>query len=112
MNKVEPTKRRRARKRSPEERKQLLEEFERSGLSAVAFTRERGLDYTTFCRWRRGDVRATVPPGFVEVQCGSPSGSADVTIEIDRVGILRISKPEDIELAAALMDRLRKTSPC
>lgn len=45
--------------------------LERSGLSGAAFARQHGIDYTTFCFWRR---RRPASPeiGFAEVELVRP----------------------------------------
>jgi transposase-like protein len=57
---------------SPQQIQQLLAQFERSGLSASAFTRQHGLCYSVFCRWRkRHCALARRPPRLQAVPLGS-----------------------------------------
>ena len=54
---------------SPEQRETLLDEFERSGLSGMAFCKLHGLVYPTFATWRkkRRDRLKPGSPAFAEV---------------------------------------------
>lgn len=62
----------RFRTRSPRtdaaQRAQVLVAFDRSGLSAAAFARQQGLNYTTFCGWRQRRAKANPSPAFVQVE--------------------------------------------
>jgi hypothetical protein len=58
----------------PKRRAQLLAAFDRSGLTAAAFARRHGIQYTTFCGWRHR--RAKASPGFVQVEL--PTSKAGV----------------------------------
>ena len=83
-------------------RRQLLTEFERSGLSAAAFARRHGIAYTTFCSWRR---RRPAKPnlGFAEVELVRPPSVEPVVIELGRQARMRLSSPRQLELAAGLL---------
>ena len=53
------------RHRTPKEKAEVLKEYERSGLSLLAFARERGLCYSSLVRWRSRQskrARVLVPP--------------------------------------------------
>lgn len=92
------------RRYTEKERADCLAEFERSGTSAAAFCREKGLCYQTFLNWRRrhgalSRAQATRPEEaeFVEVElpanASSPGcGSADPAVELILAGgsVLRI----------------------
>ena len=86
------------RRYSEEQKKKLLAELSRSGGSARAFARERGLCYKTLLSWRRkreaGELAAA---DFVEVEVqGSERpamrGGADPAVELVLAGgsVLRI----------------------
>ncbi len=53
-------------------RTQIVAAFERSGLSATAFARQQGLNYTTFCNWRQRQREAKSVPAFVQVEVTAP----------------------------------------
>ena len=100
---------------SKEQRRVILAEFERSGISAVAFAQRTGLKYSTFAAWvqryrrakrpvRKSPLRlleavATQPaPVVVPLQVQLPGGAR-----------LEISEAGQIPLAAALLGALEKS---
>jgi transposase-like protein len=90
-------------------RAQFLAAFDRSGLSAAAFARQHGLNYTTFCGWRQHRSKAKPSPGFVQVELPAP---AELVIELSACGRMRITSVSQMELAAYLLHRLHATAPC
>lgn len=62
------------RRRSDEEKRELLAEWRASGLSRAAFARQQGVSPSSLYRWRRALER----PAFVEVVAAEPTGSAFV----------------------------------
>lgn len=56
-------------RRSEEEKRQLLAEWEASGLSKAAFAKQRGLSPNSLHRW----YKALSPPAFVEVLTARPA---------------------------------------
>lgn len=92
-------------------REQLLTQFERSGLSAAEFARQHGLNYTTFCGWRKRWEGAKALPSFVQVEVTPSAGAAELVIEAGQVRI-RINHPTQMELAVALIKSLDKSRPC
>jgi transposase-like protein len=65
---------------SAQQIQQYLADFERGGLSATAFTREHGLCYSVFCRWRKQGRRQ---PRLQPVALGtllSPSWAAEIVL--------------------------------
>ena len=73
---------------SRERREQLLDEYERSGLSQAAFARREGVRYPTFAHWvqerRRGasgEARGVVPR-FVEVGVPATSSSPELSVAL------------------------------
>ncbi|HEV2327272.1 MAG TPA: helix-turn-helix domain-containing protein, partial [Verrucomicrobiae bacterium] len=62
-------------------REQLLDEFERSGLSAAEFARQHGLTYTTFCGWRKRWERGKALPSFVQVEVAPCAEAEGLVIE-------------------------------
>lgn len=104
---------RRRRARTPASRRaRLLAQFERSGLSAAAFARQRGLHYTTFCGWRQRQGQAAPPPGFVQVELSAPPPPVELLVELGGPARLRITDAGQIELAARLLRALSPPTPC
>ena len=97
---------------STAQRAQLLAAFERSGLSAAAFARQHGLNYTTFCGWRQRQANAEPSPGFVQVDLPTPEDPAEVVIELGVSTRMRITDAGQIELAARLLQVLHVPPPC
>ena len=97
---------RRRRRTDPDQRAELLAEFERSDLSAAAFAREHGIGYTTFCGWRNRQSQARVSPDFVQVELAAPSASAEVVIELGAHARVRLHSAEQVELVGALLRQL------
>ncbi|MBB5353429.1 hypothetical protein HNR46_003690 [Haloferula luteola] len=77
---------------SPEQREALLDEFERGGLSGMAFCKLHGLVYPTFASWRkkRREKPAAGSPAFAEVVLG---GAVPVGRRPDHSIPLRVSLP-------------------
>ena len=69
---------------SPSHIRQCLDDFYRSGLSAVAFCRQHRLCYSAFCRWRKQHRAAPPrPPRLHALPLGSllaPSWAAEITL--------------------------------
>lgn len=86
-------------------RRQLLAAFERSGLTAVAFARQHGIAYTTFCSWRR---RRPAKPAmaFAEVELLRPATPEPMVVELGPQARVRLSSPAQLDLAAGLIKRL------
>ena len=69
-----------------QEKAGLLEDWQRSGMSAAAFCRQRGINYQNFLRWRaegsRPVSREKVLPAFVELEVAAPGAavSPDATV--------------------------------
>lgn len=93
-------------------RAQLLAAFERSGLSAAAFARQQGLNYTTFCNWRQRQGQAKPAPDFVQVELPPPSAPAELVLELGPCARLRITEAGQMELAARLLQVLSRATPC
>jgi hypothetical protein len=93
-------------------RTRLLAAFERSGLSAAAFARQRGLNYTTFCGWRQRQSKTKRSPGFVQVELPSPAAPVELVIELSAQTRMRIGSASQLELAARLLQALNAARPC
>lgn len=86
---------RRAR-RSRDEWKELIAEFDRSGLAAPAFCDQHHLSYSTFTKWRRhlAEPLAAIPetPLIELTSLPRPSPSWDVELELGAGVVLRIHR--------------------
>ena len=101
----------RHRRTSLTERTALLQEFERSGLSAAAFARKHGLGYSTFYHWRRQACMATAP-AFLEVDLPPAPVPEDLLIELAPAPRLRLKSVHQVALAAQLLQALQAPTPC
>ncbi len=111
-------------KTPPERREQLLEEFDRSGLSGLRFARLTGIKYATFITWlhkrrqrRDGDANVPVKPvdsvrwlEAVVEQAQNPGGHNGVVLELPGGARVQISNVNQAVVAAALLRALEK--PC
>jgi hypothetical protein len=102
----------RARRTTAAERSRLLAAFDRSGLSAAAFARQRALNYTTFCGWRPRRGKADALPAFVQVELPASPESAELVVEWGAQTRLRIRSPGQISWAARLLQDLNAAAPC
>ena len=109
QNRVAP--RRRAARTDAAQRAELLAAFDRSGLSAGEFARQRGIHYTTFCAWRQRRDRANASPDFVQVELTSPSLASELIIEMGAAR-LRLVAEAQLPLAARLLQILQEGRPC
>jgi len=92
-------------------RLQILEEFDRSGMSGSAFAALVGVKYQTFASWRRrrseppNDHRKGAPPTrFVEV--AAPQSQPALELELPGQVRLRISKRTQLPLVVELLRQL------
>jgi transposase-like protein len=99
------------------QRQELLEAFDRSGLSAMAFCRQHGVSYQTFIAWlrKRGQSGESLPPGvpaFAEVmlQEPPPAPSSALRIVLPCGTALEVASRAALPLAAELLQTLRR--PC
>lgn len=102
----------RLRRTHADRRVQLLAAFDRSGLSAAAFARQQGLNYTTFCGWRHRRTKAKASPGFVQVELAGAPPPAELVIELNGRARMRISSVGQIELVARLLQALNPATSC
>lgn len=98
-----------------ERREQLLDEYEKSGLSQAAFARREGVRYLTFAHWvqeRRwgtlmarepGQKNPAVSPRFVEV--GVPAAASSPELSVTLPGGL-VARGADVTALAALVRAL------
>jgi hypothetical protein len=98
---------------SAAKREAMLDEFERSGLSAARFAAMAGVKNQTFGQWvrrrRRGlspgvvvRGRRSVDPQFIEAVSGGP-GNGGFFLELPGGAKAWISTPSQVPLAAALL---------
>ena len=104
---------------TPAQRQELLDAFDRSGLSAMAFAHGHGVCYQTFIAWqRKRRSKATLPvthsgPAFAEVlvadrQPACPSGALRVILPCG--SIIEIASRAALPLAVELLSTLSR--PC
>lgn len=101
---------------SKEQRRVILAEFERSGMSAVQFAKLTGLKYSTLAGWRqryrrtqrRGRARQVrLLEAVVEQDCGDKSS---LVLALPGGATVQINDLKQVELAAALLRALGQ--PC
>jgi transposase-like protein len=99
------------------QRQELLEAFDRSGLSAMAFSRQHGVSYQTFIAWlrKRRQSGEFLPPGvpaFAEVMLQDPptAPSAALRIVLPCGTALEVASRAALPMAAELLQTLRR--PC
>jgi transposase-like protein len=104
------------RRRSPRSdaarRAQLLAEFDRGGLSAAAFTRQHGLNYTTFCGWRQRRDKTQMSPAFVQVEVTPPAAPDELVIELGAHARMRLASENQVALAVRLLRGLNAAAAC
>jgi len=93
-------------------REELLARFERSGVSAAEFTRQHGLNYTTFCGWRKRWERARALPAFVQVEVAPGAGSEGLMVEFGSQARMEIHSEKQVALAARLIQQLNPDRAC
>ena len=81
-------------------------------MSAGAFARQQGLNYTTFCGWRQRRTQAKASPEFVQVELANVPAPAELVIELFGSARLRLTSAGQIELAARLLQALNTPAPC
>ena len=87
------------------QRRQLLAEYERSGLSIAAFARKEGIRYQTFYAWvAKNSSKSKVC--FAEVELEAPASAEPIVIEVGRYGRVRLNSANQVGLAARLLKEL------
>lgn len=98
-----------------EQRRAILTEFERSGMSAAQFARRTGLKYSTFAYWlqryrrTKRPVRKT-PVRLLEAVLTTPTPATVLTVRLPGGARLEVCEASQVPLAAALVHALAK--PC
>jgi transposase-like protein len=101
---------------SKEQRRAILTEFERSGVSVTQFARRNGLKYSTFAAWvqrYRRPKRATLksPVRLLEaVVTPTPLNSPSLHVQLPGGARLEFREASQVPLVAALVRALEK--PC
>ena len=99
-----------------EQRRAILEKFERSGVSAVQFAKLTGLKYSTLAGWRQRQRRRQRQAPTQRVQLleavvtSAQSASAPVVLHLAGGAQMELSDSKQIPLAAALIRAL--SQPC
>lgn len=105
---------------SPPQREALLDEFERSGVSAMAFCKRHGLVYPTFASWvqkRRGRP-APGAPAFAEVvveprrDAPAACGNAALRITLPGGALIEMTSHDQLPLVVELLRALGLRLPC
>ena len=106
MNQTNHTPRPRAR-RTREEIRKFLRQFESSGLKAAGFCRAQGINYQVFLRWRRRHAEA---PELREVPLGEVFGSPRWLMEIALANgsAVRFNGPVDARLFRGILQTLAR----
>lgn len=113
----------------PERREQLLDEFEKSGLSGAKFAALAGIKYQTFAAWatRRRQQRGLPSPApskktdsvrwleavVSEAATGPTKALAPVKVDLNAGAWVEFSQPHQVSLVVALIRALNKpTASC
>ena len=102
---------------SPAQRQELLDAFAGSGMSAMSFSRQHGVNYQTFIAWlrkRRENSTSAVPgPAFAEILLDGPATanpSAVLRIVLSCGTVIELSSRAALPLVLELLSNLRR--PC
>jgi transposase-like protein len=92
-------------------RRELLAEYERSGLSIADFVRKHGIRYPTFYAWlaqSEAKPRSAIKPKvcFAEVEVEPTGSSEPIVIELGQHARMRLSCAQQVGLAARLLKEL------
>ena len=80
----------------------LVTEYQSSGLSVKAFSKERGISPSTFGYWIRKKKEEDHPGGFVEVDTGLKSSASEMELIYPNGVKLQMNSP-DLALIARLV---------
>ena len=99
---------------SREQRRVILAEFERSGLSAAEFARRTGLKYSTFALWvqhrrRRKRPARRSPLRLLEAVLSPATPATALTVLLPGGARLELRQVGQVALAAALVHALEKS---
>jgi len=94
---------------SPERRAELLEEFDRSGMTGAGFARHYGIKYTTFAHWIRMRKRESLTPKpgpdkkFLLVTGETPPSSSAIVIELPHGAKVSVTTEREAQLVGTLL---------
>lgn len=98
---------------SADYKREVLEAFESSSLSAPTFARQCGIKYPTFAAWiagrNRGGGQASPSsdrPAFLLAELGSESGGEILEVRLPGGAVARASGPAQLKLLAELLRHL------
>jgi hypothetical protein len=106
---------------SPQQREALLDEFERSGLSGMAFCKLHGLVYPTFASWRKKRRERPAPgsPAFAEVVLDEAAPAArredrraPLRVALPSGAVVEVSGRDQLPLLVDLLEALSSRRPC
>jgi hypothetical protein len=81
-------------------------------LSAAAFACKHQIHYTTFCGWRARRAKANPAPAFVQVELTALPPACGLIVELGGRARMRIESPDQLALAAQLLEHLNAARPC
>jgi len=96
-------------------KREVLDAFESSSLSAPLFARQCGVKYPTFAAWiarrRRGSspgpaARPTYPPAFLLAEIGDVSSGEALEVRLPGGAVARATGPAQLKLLADLLRHL------
>ena len=98
---------------SSEYKTQVLEAFQESSLSGLAFARQCGIKYPTFASWVTQRKRETAParsgdpvPAFLVAELPGASGNSVLEVSLPGGSLARIASSSQIPLLAELLKAL------
>ena len=102
---------------SPAQRQDLLDAFDRSGLSDMSFSRQHGVHYQTFISWLRKRRQTAISPegapgpAFAEVVLDgpAPATTAALRISLPCGAMMEVSSRAALPWAAELLTTLRRS---
>jgi transposase-like protein len=97
-----------------EQRRLILAEFERSGLSAAQFARRTGLKYSTFALWVQHHRRTKrparkAPVRLLEAVLTTSTPATALTVLLPGGARLEVREADQVPLVAALVHALEKS---
>jgi transposase-like protein len=100
---------------SKEQRRLILAEFERSGISAARFAQQAGLKYSTLAGWVQRHRRSQRHPRaakmrLLEAVIGPAAATSGLVVHLPGGARVEIAQASQVSLAAALVRALEK--PC
>ena len=93
-------------------RAQIVSGFENIGLSAAAFVRQHGLNYSTFSGWRQRQRKVKSLPTFVQVEVAAPAAPVELVIELGAQARMRLHSGSQFVLATHLIQHLNGVGSC